>query len=117
MAIRIDAVTIDCHDPERLANFWAAVLDYRVTEKDEDSVTIEPRDGSGSALLFGIVPDRKQVKNRIHLDLEPDDQQAEVERLKALGATPVDIGQGETSWVVMADPEGNEFCVLRPRPV
>ena len=78
-------------------------------------MTIAPPDGSGSALLFIRVPDAKVIKNRLHLDLNPDDQEAEVRRLLALGATRKDIGQGDAGWVVLADPEGNEFCVLTPR--
>jgi hypothetical protein len=84
-------------------------------------IVIEPpegsrEDGASPDLLFLRVPEAKAGKNRLHLDLRPDDQDAEVARLEGLGATRADIGQGETSWVVMADPEGNEFCVLRPRP-
>ena len=66
-------------------------------------------------LLFGPVPEKKTIKNRLHLDFRPDDQAAEVDRLLALGARRVDIGQGEQPWVVLADPEGNEFCVLGVR--
>jgi predicted enzyme related to lactoylglutathione lyase len=115
MTSRIYTVTIDCADPARLARFWASVLDYRVEYEDDDEVAIEPSDGDGSALLFGKAPDVKRGKNRLHLDLNPDDQQAEVQRLLDLGASKIDIGQGETTWVVMADPEGNEFCVLTHR--
>lgn len=67
-------------------------------------------------ILFVRVPDRKVVKNRLHFDLKPKDQHAEVDRIIGLGATHADIGQSDVSWVVLADPEGNEFCVLRPRP-
>ena len=115
MSSKIYTVTIDCSDPRRLASFWGTVLDYEISYEDDDEIAIEPRDGGQSALLFGRVPDEKVVKNRIHLDLNPDDQGAEVQRLLALGATKIDIGQGETTWVVMADPEGNEFCVLTAR--
>jgi hypothetical protein len=66
-------------------------------------------------LLFGAVPEPKTVKNRLHLDFRPDDRDREVERMLALGATRADVGQGEESWVVLADPEGNEFCILRSR--
>jgi hypothetical protein len=65
--------------------------------------------------LFAHVPDRKQTKNRLHLDYRPDDRDLEVERLLVLGATRADVGQGERSWIVLADPEGNEFCVLGSR--
>ena len=115
MASRVHTVTIDCSEPERLASFWCGVLGYEVTENDEDEVTIQAPDGTGWPILFGRVPDPKRVKNRMHFDLNPDDQQAEVQRLTELGATRADIGQGETSWVVMSDPEGNEFCVLTSR--
>jgi len=80
----------------------------------DGEVWLEPG-GDSPDILFLEVPEAKTVKNRMHLDLRPGDQQAEVSRLKALGASEVDIGQGDVSWVVMADPEGNEFCVLRPR--
>lgn len=115
MASSVYTVTIDCADPHALARFWAEVLDYETTFSEEDEVVIEPREGRGNALLFGRAPDDKVVKNRIHLDLNPTDQGAEVERVKALGATDVDIGQKDVPWVVLADPEGNEFCILTPR--
>ncbi len=102
-----------------LGAWWAEALGWRVTFEADDEVVLEPPEGSpedGVApdLLFLKVPEAKTVKNRIHLDLRPDDQDAEVARLEGLGATRVDIGQGEVSWVVMADPAGNEFCVLSP---
>jgi hypothetical protein len=75
-----------------------------------------PEDGVAPDLLFLKVPWPKAVKNRLHLDLRPVDQAAEVARLEALGARRVDVGQGDVSWVVMADPDGNEFDVLRPLP-
>jgi hypothetical protein len=115
MGSTVYSVTIDCADPAGLASFWERVLDYERTFEGDDEVVIAPRDGSGNALLFLKVPDDKKVKNRIHLDLKPTDQGAEVERVKGLGATEVDIGQGDVTWVVLADPEGNEFCILRPR--
>ncbi len=115
MGSSVYSVTIDCADPRALASFWEQVLDYARTYEGDDEVVIEPRNGSGNALLFLQVPDAKRVKNRIHLDLSPTDQAAEVERVKGLGATEVDIGQGDVPWAVLADPEGNEFCILRPR--
>jgi predicted enzyme related to lactoylglutathione lyase len=113
--LSIDWVAIDCEDAPGLARFWAEVLGYRVFEDDDpDEVMIMPPGGvPGIRLLFLRVPDAKIVKNRLHLDLRADDQEAEVERLVALGAKPVDIGQANVTWVVLADPEGNEFCVLR----
>ena len=120
--IRIQCLTIDCHNPELLANFWAQVLTWRITHLSETEAVLEPPAGSALEniapdILFLKVPDKKVVKNRLHLDLRPDDQEAEVERIKKLGAVEIEIGQSdypETTWVVMADPEGNEFCVLQP---
>ena len=110
---------VDCADPKGLATFWQQVLDWRLTYEHPDEAVLEPPEGSpqnGVApdLIFLRVPEGKSVKNRIHLDLRPDDQAAEVARVEALGARRVDIGQsGDESWVVLADPEGNEFCILR----
>jgi predicted enzyme related to lactoylglutathione lyase len=119
--LRLQCITIDAENPKRLADFWAAALDWKITYEDEIEVSIELLDGSPEVgripdILFIKVPDKKVVKNRLHFDLRPVDQLAEVARLEALGAKKVEIGQSEdpgTSWVVMADPEGNEFCVLR----
>jgi len=118
MALRIQCVTIDAHDPRTLAAFWADALSWRVTYDSAEEVVIEPAEGDGDPripdLLFIQVADDKAAKNRLHFDLRPEDQAAEVARLEGMGARRVDIGQGEAvSWVVMADPEGNEFCVLR----
>ncbi|MGB8196573.1 MAG: VOC family protein [Acidimicrobiales bacterium] len=121
MALRIQNLSIDCHDPARLAAFWAEALGWRVTSEEVDEVVLEPPAGSPDEgvvadILFLAVPDERVVKNRLHLDLRPSDQFTEVERLLDLGATRVDVGQGaEATWVVLADPEGNEFCVLRAR--
>lgn len=116
MASRLYNITIDAHDPRALAEFWRQVLDYQVAFEEPDEVGIEPPDDDAApALIFVPVPEDRIVKNRLHLDLAPDDQAAEVERLLGLGARRLDIGQGNVSWVVMADPEGNEFCVLTPR--
>jgi hypothetical protein len=95
------------------------VLGWRRTHDTPDEVVLEPPEGSREDgvvpdLLFLRVPEDKVVKNRIHYDVRPDDQAAEVARIEALGATRVDVGQGaDVTWVVLADPEGNEFCVLR----
>jgi catechol 2,3-dioxygenase-like lactoylglutathione lyase family enzyme len=124
MTSRLLQVTVDCRNPRRLARFWAAVLDYRVIEDKDDQVEIaswEPteeavrREPMPSTVMFIRVPEDKVTKNRLHLDVMPIDvsQDEEVERLIGLGAGRVDIGQGRPSWVVLADPEGNEFCVLR----
>ena len=120
MSLRIQCVCFDPSDPRRLADFWAAVLDWRQTYVDDDQVALEPpagsrEDGVVADLLFLRVPEDKAGKNRLHLDLRPTDQAAEVERIVALGATRVDVGQtSDATWVVLADPEGNEFCVLAP---
>jgi Glyoxalase-like domain len=114
MPLLLEALDIDCAEPAALARFWAEALDYAVQPSDDpDEITVSPKTGTGMPLLFAKVPEGKTVKNRLHLDLRPADQAAEVERLIGLGAKRVDIGQGEQTWVVLADPEGNEFCVLR----
>lgn len=119
MSIRIQCLDIDCADPIALGRWWSEVLGWRVTHEGDDETVLEPpagspEDGVVPDLLFLKVPDPKSGKNRLHLDLRPTDQAAEVDRLIAMGASEVSIGQGEdVSWVVMADPEGNEFCVLR----
>jgi hypothetical protein len=119
--LRIQCVVIDSHDCERLATFWSEALGWRITYRSDGEWAIEPPEGDPAVdvapdILFVKVPDEKITKNRLHLDLRPVDQGAEVERLLGLGARNVDIGQGDdVSWVVLADPEGNEFCVLGPR--
>ena len=113
MTLRIQSTVIDCNDAKRVGQFWAALLD-RPLESSDDGIEHWIDFGpEGNDLLFLNVPEAKAVKNRLHLDLRPDDQQAEVERALALGARHADIGQGEQTWVVLADPEGNEFCILR----
>ncbi|MDT7538152.1 MAG: hypothetical protein QOI82_1737 [Actinomycetota bacterium] len=119
MGLRWQSVCFDAHDGAAQARFWAEVLGWRITFEDADEVVLEPPVGSPEEgvvpdLLFLTVPDTKTVKNRLHIDLRPEDQEAEVRRIEALGARRVDIGQGpDVTWVVLADPEGNEFCVLR----
>ena len=115
MPLRWQNITVDCHDPERVARFWGQALALPLNGPHDGEWWLEPG-GDHPDILFLSVPEAKSVKNRVHLDLRPDDQAAEVERLLGLGARHVDIGQRDVSWVVMADPEGNEFCVLRPRP-
>jgi predicted enzyme related to lactoylglutathione lyase len=117
MSLSIQCFDIDSSDPQRLARFWADALGWRITHDTESEAALEPPEGGlGDGLLpdllFLKVPEEKSGKNRLHFDLRPDDQDAEVARLESLGATRIDIGQGDTRWVVMADPEGNEFCVL-----
>ncbi len=119
MSVRIQCLCIDTADPSALATFWEQALGWRRTFEQPEEVCIEPPEGSREDgvvpdLLFLRVPDTKAVKNRLHIDLRPEDQAAEVERLEQLGATRTDVGQGsDVSWIVMADPHGNEFCVLR----
>ena len=119
MGVRIQCMNIDCHDPSLLARFWEDALGWRQTYEEGDEVVLEPPEGSPEDgvvpdLLFFRVPEDKTLKNRLHFDLRPDDQGAEVQRLIRLGARRVSIGQApDSSWVVLADPEGNEFCVLK----
>ncbi len=119
MDIRIQCLCIDTTDPAGLATFWESALGWRRTFEQDDQVVLEPpagspEDGIAPDLLFLRVPEDKAGKNRLHLDLRPKDQAAEVARLEGLGARRVDVGQkADVTWVVMADPAGNEFCVLR----
>ncbi len=122
MALKFDFLTVDAHDPKALAMFWQeALTDYEILEEpsddaaEEDEVVLLPKSKRGAKMLFQRIPDTKVAKNRLHLDLRPEEVEmaSEVERLEALGARQVDIGQKDVSWTVMADPEGNEFCVLR----
>jgi hypothetical protein len=120
MTLRIQCLDIDCHDPRVVAGFWEAALGWRRTHDTGEQVVLDPPAGSAEDgvvpdLLFLRVPDPTPGKNRLHLDLRPVDQESEVRRLVALGARRAAIGQpSDASWVVLADPEGNEFCVLRP---
>ncbi len=119
MDIRIQCLCIDSTDPAKIASFWEEALGWRRTFDEDDEIVLEPpagspEDGIAPDLLFLRVPEAKTGKNRLHIDLRPIDQAAEVTRLEALGARRVDIGQGaDVTWVVLADPDGNEFCVLR----
>ena len=118
MVSSFSELCVDCADPRTLAAFWAEVLGWRITDDDDDEVALVDPEGVGPDLLFVTVPEGKTVKNRLHIDVSPRDreQDEEVERLLALGATRADVGQGpDVSWVVLADPDGNEFCVLRGR--
>jgi hypothetical protein len=125
MTSRFSELVIDCHRPRELAAFWCAVLGYHTIEDDGEVVEIAGWQPAVDAirtapvpptLVFVPVPESKTVKNRVHIDVSPVDQtqEEEVERILALGARRVDVGQGENvRWVVLADPEDNEFCVLR----
>ncbi|MDD0858997.1 VOC family protein [Arthrobacter alpinus] len=120
MASRIENFSIDSASPSETAQFWAEALGWNIVHDDGEEVALQPPAGSPEAgilpdLLFLKVPEGKAVKNRLHLDLRPDDQPAEIARLEALGATRVDIGQGTShTWVVMGDPEGTSFVCCAP---
>ncbi|MFN0089126.1 MAG: VOC family protein [Acidimicrobiales bacterium] len=115
MNLQWEAVIVDAHDPVALGRWWQRALGWEVVSESEADLELAPAAGAQPSLQFLAAPDDKVVKNRLHLDFRPVDRDAEVARLVALGARPVDIGQGEQSWVVLADPEGNEFCVLSSR--
>ena len=107
-------LVIESHDPHALARFWAAVLDQPILYETDEEVIVGADKHACPGLCFVVVPEAKTIKNRLHIDLDPDDLEAEVARVLALGARPADVGQGDVPWVVLADPEGNEFCVLQP---
>ncbi|MEU5546500.1 VOC family protein [Streptomyces sioyaensis] len=126
MTSKFTELAIDCADPRGLARFWCAVLGYEVQDEGDGIVIIgspevpEGKNRPGPVpptLTFAQVPEGKTLKNRLHIDVNPTDreQDEEVCRLLDLGARRADVGQGEQSWVVLADPEGNEFCVLAGR--
>ncbi len=117
MGSRFTELVIDASDTEQLARFWSAVLGWQPTGRYQGAVEIAAPAGGGPSLTFVPVPEAKTIKNRLHIDLSPVgcDQDQEVARLIGLGARRLDVGQGEQTWVVLADPEGNEFCVLRTR--
>ena len=116
MSLEWEQTTVAARDPLALGNWWREALGWIVVNDDQDEFEIRPEAHRLPGLLFVPVPEAKQIKNRLHLDFRPDNRVVEVERLLLLGATRVDIGQGEQSWSVLADPEGNEFCVLGSRP-
>ena len=132
MALRWYSVVVDCHDVAALGRWWAETLDYQIVYEADDELAIIPRWMSpdpisdletflrtGQGMVFVFVPEGKTTKNRLHIDLAPhvgQDREAEIARLLERGATRADVGQGdEVSWTVLADPEGNEFCVLSSR--
>lgn len=106
---------IDARDPAMLGRWWAAALGWVIVNDDTDEFEIRETADRLPGIIFEPVGEAKQQKNRVHLDFRPVDQEAEVERLLALGASRADVGQGDVTWVVLADPEGNEFCVLEAR--
>ena len=117
MASVLTEVVVDAGDPERLAAFWAEVLGWERTEAYEGVVEIAGPDRGRPTMVFVPFEEAKVAKNRIHLDLNPTDcdQGQELARLLSLGAVQVDVGQGDQTWFVLADIEGNEFCLLRTR--
>jgi predicted enzyme related to lactoylglutathione lyase len=117
MGVRLYGIVVDSKDPQRLAAWWADALGWRVVFTAPDEVAVAKDEQTHPGLVFVPVSDPKTGKNRLHLDLAPDDRDTEVARLEELGARRVDVGQSDTvTWVVLADPEGNEFCVLSNRP-
>lgn len=137
MALKWYTIVVDCQDPQAQARWWAEALDWVIVYDSEDEAVAVPKHAleeqeqapitdlatwmrRGQGLVFVPVPEGKQVKNRLHIDLAPhtsQDREAEIQRLIDLGATRVDVGQDEqeVTWTVLADPEGNEFCVLSSR--
>jgi predicted enzyme related to lactoylglutathione lyase len=118
MPVTLHHVVVDAHDLPKLAQFWTQALGWEVLSEREREIVIGPDVNAPTGICFMPVTGQKTVKNRVHLDLTTSaaDRDAEIERLLALGARRVDIGQtGEESWTVLADPEGNEFCVIRPK--
>ncbi|MYW70470.1 VOC family protein [Streptomyces sp. SID8379] len=118
MPLTLHHIVIDAHDLPSLARFWAAALRWRILSEREREIVVGPDGAAPVGICFMPVTDRKTVKNRLHLDLTSDaaDRDDEIERLLALGAHRADVGQrGDESWTVLADPEGNEFCVVRPK--
>jgi len=118
MPVRLHHIVVDTHDLPGLARFWTQALGWKILSERDREIVIGPDESAPVGMCFMPVPDAKTVKNRVHLDLttSAEDRDEEIERLLALGARRVDIGQtGAESWTVLADPEGNEFCVVRPK--
>ena len=115
MPLDWEQVIVDAADPVALGRWWATALGWIVVNEDPEEFEIRPAPDRLPGILFARVPEPKTLKNRLHLDFRPDDRDAAVARLLDLGAKPADVGQGEQSWVVLSDPEGNEFCVLSSR--
>ena len=115
MGLDWEQVIIDAQDPVALGAWWREALGWVAVDEGPEVYEIRPEPAQIPGLLFVPVSQGKTVKNRLHLDFRPEHQATEVDRLLSLGASRVDVGQGQQSWVVLADPEGNEFCVLAPR--
>ncbi|TQN27800.1 putative enzyme related to lactoylglutathione lyase [Haloactinospora alba] len=111
-----EALTVDAREPRSLARWWAQTLDWDVMDPDPAGVEVRSPDRHSPSLFFVHVDDAKPAKNRLHLDLYAEDQAAAVDDLVARGATRAAVGQSDDAeWVVLRDPEGNEFCLLEPR--
>ncbi|MEU0337038.1 VOC family protein [Streptomyces sp. NPDC006193] len=113
----IAAVVVDCADPRAMARFWGEAVDWTLHEVSDDHAVLRSAEGAGPWLEFLRTPGAKTAPDRVHLDLLPrpgDDQESEAARLRALGATDLDLGQGDVPWTCLSDPEGHEFCVLAP---
>ncbi len=118
MPVRLHHIVIDAHDLPKLARFWTQALGWKVLSEREREIVIGTDENAPVGICFMPVTDQKIVKNRVHLDIttEAQDRDQEIARLLGLGAQRVDVGQtGKESWTVLADPEGNEFCVIRPK--
>src|SRR6185437_5219754 len=124
MALRLVQIAMNAQDDSAVGQFWAEALGWVVSSEEPGVTNLEPQGFAypePAAVCIDVirVPEPKTVKNRVHVDLATTSaaHQADlVARLKDLGAAPADVGQGDVSWTVLADPEGNEFCVLEPRP-
>src|SRR4029450_5052693 len=114
MAARFYQLVVDAHEPSRLAHWWAEGLEYDVLYETADEVIIGTSPDQYPGICFVPICDAKNPKNRLHIDLDPDDHQAEVARVTGLGARHADVGQGDVPWTVLTDPEGNEFGLLTP---
>jgi predicted enzyme related to lactoylglutathione lyase len=115
MSLEWEQVVVAAEDPAALGRWWSEALEWVIVNDDPVEFEIQLAPGQLPGILFLAAGETKERQNRLHIDLRPDDQAAEVQRLIALGAARVDVGQGEVPWVVLADPEGNEFCVLGAR--
>ena len=115
MTLEWEQIIVDSLDPATLGRWWAEALGWVILNDSEDEFEIRPNPEQVPGLLFVPVPEGKTIKNRLHLDFRPTDQMAEEERLLSLGAHQVGLDQEQQPWVVLADPEGNEFCVLSAR--
>jgi len=116
VSLEWEQVVVHSVDPAALGQWWAEALGWVVVYSSDDEFEIRPEPDRMPGLDFVRLDEAKKSKSRLHLDFRPVDQEAEVARLLAHGAQRVDVGQGNAAWVVLADPEGNEFCVLAPRP-